>query len=121
MPPYRIIPALASFAVLTALAYAQAPAEKPAAAPAPTMPPAATSTTTLTPPAPPTEAEKLLDEAIAKIKALKSVAADISQAVEMLGQKFRLSGRYLKASGNRMSLMLTIEGLGDTEGRTLQV
>ena len=110
MPIYRIIPALIPLVILTASAAAQTPA------PAPTPAPAAAKPT-----APPTKAEVRLDEAIAKLKRLKSVSAELAQTVEMLGQKFRLTGKYLKAPGYRVYLILELSGLGDAAGTMLQV
>ena len=46
---------------------------------------------------PPTEAERAIDEAIRKIAKLQSVAAKLEQDVDMLNQKFKITGRYLKA------------------------
>ena len=46
---------------------------------------------------PPTEAERAIDEAIRKIAKLQSVAAKIEQDVEMLNQKFKITGDYMKA------------------------
>src|SRR5262245_23694810 len=89
---------------LTAIAQTPAPSSSPA-------PPAA----------PPTEAEALLDAAIAKVKALKSVSAQIKEHVKMLGQEFDLQGRYLKSAENRVYLMLNVVGLGDSAGSSLQV
>jgi outer membrane lipoprotein-sorting protein len=71
---------------------------------------------------PPTEAEKAIDEAIKKISKLQSVAADLEQDVEMLNQKFKITGRYLKAPNTRLYVLLTVStGLPDTTGRFLQV
>jgi outer membrane lipoprotein-sorting protein len=74
------------------------------------------------PPAePPTEAERLIDQAIKKLAALKSVAADMLQHVQMLKQDFLISGRYLKAPGSRIYQKLTVTGLPDSSGTTLQI
>ncbi|MBX6311545.1 MAG: hypothetical protein IRY99_01270, partial [Isosphaeraceae bacterium] len=73
------------------------------------------------PPAPPTEAETTLDAALTKLKAHQTIAAEILEQVDMLSQKFRLKGRFLKAPGYRVYLSLTLEGLGDASGTTLQV
>jgi outer membrane lipoprotein-sorting protein len=71
---------------------------------------------------PPTEAEKAIDEAIKKISKLQSVAADLEQDVEMLNQKFKITGRYLKAPNTRLYVLLMVSGgLPDTTGRFLQV
>jgi outer membrane lipoprotein-sorting protein len=70
--------------------------------------------------APPTEAEKTIDEAITKLKAAKSFSAELLQSVDMLGQKFEIKGTYLKSGNNRIYLKLTVNGLGDASATTLQ-
>ena len=70
---------------------------------------------------PPTESERFLDQEIGKILKLESVAADLDQTVDMLSQKFSIKGRYLKAPSSRIYLKLTVSGLTDTAGTTLQV
>ena len=98
------------------------PPAGPAAAP---PPPAATAKGTGNPaepaPEPPTEAERLIDLAIKKIAALKSVSADMVQDVVMLKQSFSIKGRYLKGPSSRMYLKLTVTGLPDSSGTMLQV
>lgn len=63
----------------------------------------------------------MLDEAVKKVGELKAVSADVTQYVEMLGQKFDLKGQYLKAPGYRVYLKLSVNGLGDTAGTMLQI
>jgi len=70
---------------------------------------------------PPTEAERLIDSAIKTLAKLQSVAADLVQSVDMLYQKFTIKGRYLRAPNARVKLQLTVVGLPDTSGTTLQV
>jgi outer membrane lipoprotein-sorting protein len=70
---------------------------------------------------PPTEAEVIIDKAIKKISELQSVAAELQEEVEMLGQKFSIKGRYLKAPNRRVYLRMTVAGLPDSSGTTLQV
>ncbi len=70
---------------------------------------------------PPTDAEKQIDEAIAAIKNLKSVAADLVQSVEMLNLKFTIKGRFMRAPNTHLYLRLTLSGLTDSTGTTLQV
>jgi len=70
---------------------------------------------------PPTEAERVIDLAIKKLAALKSVSAELLEKVEMLNQKVTIKGRYLRAKGTRIYLSLTVSGLADTGGTTLQV
>ncbi len=72
-------------------------------------------------PEPPTPAEELLDAAIKKVVAVTSVAADIQQQAEMLGQRFDIKGRYLKAPNNRIYLRLAVSGLAKSTGTMLQV
>jgi outer membrane lipoprotein-sorting protein len=100
------------------------PSEEPAKLPetSPNPPPDGL-TTSKTPPAeePPTEAERFIDEAIKTIAKLQSVSATVEQDVEMLAQKFKITGRYLKAQNWRVYLLLVINGLPDSSGRSLQV
>jgi outer membrane lipoprotein-sorting protein len=70
---------------------------------------------------PPTEAEKIIDEAVARLHKIQSVSADIIEKVDMLGQSFELRGEYLLASDHRTRLELKLTGLGDTKGTLLQV
>ncbi len=70
---------------------------------------------------PPTEAEKFLDEIIKKVAAINSVSADLLEQVEMLGQKFFIEGRYLKAPQDRFYVKLTVKGLPDAKGIMQQV
>ena len=70
---------------------------------------------------PPTDAERVIDLAIKKLTALKSVSAELLEKVEMLKQKLTIEGRYLQAQGNRIYLSLKVKGLADTEGTSLQV
>ncbi len=74
------------------------------------------------PPAEPaTEAEQLIDLAIKKVAAIKSVSADMVQSATILKQKFDIKGRYLKAPVSKIYLMLTVSGLPDSTGSLLQV
>ena len=43
------------------------------------------------------------------------------QEINMLNQKFTIKGRYLKAPNSRIYLLLTVTGLPDTTGTSLQV
>jgi hypothetical protein len=71
---------------------------------------------------PPTEAEREIDLAILKIAKLQSVSATIEQDVEMLNQKFKLTGDYKKAPNHRIYSSIKIsEGLPDSSGTFLQV
>jgi hypothetical protein len=80
---------------------------------------------------PATEAEVIIDTAIKKITELQSVAADLQEDVEMLGQKFSIKGRFLKAPNRRVYFRMSLPrlddsssataGLPDSGGTTLQV
>src|SRR5881227_1006206 len=94
MPKYRMIPALALAIALPLCVWAQTPAPT---APKPQAPSA-----------PPTPAEETIDAAVKKLQGLKTVAADLLQSVDMLGQKFRLKGRYLKGAGRQVYLLLSL-------------
>lgn len=71
--------------------------------------------------APTTEAEKTVDAALTRLKALKSIEADISVSADMLNQKFRVSGTYKRAPGNRVYLLLALAGSADASDKMLQV
>ncbi len=105
MPNHRFVPTLAVAALVPWLAWAQTPSATP--------PPAAETVAT--------EAEKLIDEAIIRLKALPSVRADVRQEVDMLDQKFVVEGEFLKAPNYQVRLNLQIKGLPDTKGRMQQV
>ncbi len=115
MTKNRIIPAVLLPLLVSLLASAQEPAP-PLTGGTPAGPGAAAA-----PPEPPTPAEEILDAAITKVVALTSVAADIQQQAEMLGQRFDVKGRYLKAPNNRVYLRLTVSGLAKSTGTMLQV
>ena len=83
--------------------------------------PAAAAKTAQPPAEPATEAERLIDIAIKKLAALKSVAADMLQHVQMLKQDFIIKGRYLKGPGSRIYQKLSVSGIPDSPGSTLQV
>ncbi|AMV38642.1 LolA family protein [Planctomyces sp. SH-PL62] len=70
---------------------------------------------------PPTEAETVIDEAIKKIAGIKAVSADLTQDVRILGQKFQIKGRYIKAPSARIYLRLDVSGLPGAAGTMLQV
>ncbi|MDR3621454.1 MAG: hypothetical protein P4L85_19040 [Paludisphaera borealis] len=101
-----------------AVAQAPAPSAQPPAGQAPAASPGATAEA---PAEPPTEAERLIDAAIKKIAAVKSVSADLQQNVKMLGQKFEIKGRYLKAPASKVYLKMSISGLPGSTGTMLQV
>ncbi|MDG3003790.1 LolA family protein [Paludisphaera mucosa] len=106
-------------------AHAQAPGAppqpQPGQAPAATAPGAPGAAPAEKPEEPPTEAEILIDVAIKKIAAVKAVSADLVQDVKMLGQKFQIKGRYIKATGARVYLRLDVAGLPGSTGTLLQV
>ncbi|APW60168.1 hypothetical protein [Paludisphaera borealis] len=101
-----------------AVAQAPAPSAQPPAGQAPAASP---GTAAEAPAEPPTEAERLIDAAIKKIAAVKSVSADLQQNVKMLGQKFEIKGRYLKAPASKVYLKMSISGLPGSTGTMLQV
>jgi outer membrane lipoprotein-sorting protein len=70
---------------------------------------------------PPTEAELLIERAIKEIAKFKSVAADLVQSVQMLNLSYSIKGRYMMAPNSRVYLRLTVSGLPDATGTTLQV
>ena len=107
MPTNRLLLAATVAAALPLSAWAQTPDPAPTTA-APT-------------PAPPTEAEKAIDEAIQKIRALKSVSADLEMKAEMLGERFSLTGQYRKAAPRLLLLHLELKGLGGMTGKMHQV
>ncbi len=74
-----------------------------------------------TPEEPPTPAERIIDEAIAKVAQLKSVAAKVVETVDMLNQHLTIRGNYLKAPDHRVYLRLAVSGPPETGGQALQV
>jgi outer membrane lipoprotein-sorting protein len=119
----KLLPAPLVSSVLLGLAFAQAPTG-PAQAPPGAMPTAGSTgqaAAPARPDEPPTEAERFIDGAIKKIAGLQSISADLSQYVEMLNQKFSITGKFLKAAKNRVYLRLTVAGLPDTSSTTLQI
>lgn len=108
----------------SALGQFQTPPATQSVTPPGSSPPAfkvETDPTKAAPVEPPTEAEKFIDEAIKKVRALKSVSADITQTAEILNQKFVLKGQYLKDAGHKVRLQLTLSGLDSATGSMLQV
>jgi hypothetical protein len=123
----RTVPLVASCSAVLALAVAAAAAQDQAAPsqPQPTSPGAAVAgpagKAAELPQEPPTEAERLIDLAIKKLAAVKSVSADLVLSVDMLKQKFDIKGRFLKAPNSRIYLRLTLSGLPDSTGTLVQV
>jgi outer membrane lipoprotein-sorting protein len=102
---------------LPILAIAQQPSQVPVtAAPAPNL-----ADTSKKAEEPPTEAEIALDEAISKVKATNSLAADLAIQADMLNERFEIEGQYLKAPDYRVSLRLNVRNLGDATGTMIQV
>lgn len=127
MPKNRTLPALGLALLIPLAAWAQTPpgadkAREPAAA---APPPAAGSVQAVqaaqAAAAVPTETELFLDAAVKAIAALKTVSADVTQKVDMLDQRFEITGRYRKGKGHRVYLRLKVTGLPDSGGETLQV
>jgi outer membrane lipoprotein-sorting protein len=121
MPIYRLVPAVAISLLIPLAVLAQ---QDPATPPGGLAPGAFPGQAAIPGPPkeePPTDAEKTIDDAIARLKKIASFSADIAQTVDMLSQKFDIKGVYLKASDNRVYLKLAVSGLGDTPATTLQV
>ncbi|WP_165065167.1 LolA family protein [Paludisphaera rhizosphaerae] len=110
-------------ALVTALATGSTFAQTPAPSQPAQAPPAGALGAKPAAPAeePPTEAEKLIDAAIPKVAAVKTVSATLAQSVKMMGQSFQVKGRYLKAPGSRVLLRLDVAGLPGSTGTILQV
>jgi hypothetical protein len=70
---------------------------------------------------PPTPAERLIDEAAAKIGKLRSVSATLLETVDMLNHRITIKGTYRKAPDHRIYLLLAVTGPPDTNGTTLQI
>jgi outer membrane lipoprotein-sorting protein len=95
----------------------QGPAQQQAGPAAPASPAAPAEA----PPEPPTKAELLIDSAAKAIANVEWVAADLVQSVQMLNLNYSIKGRYMKAPNSRVYLRLTVSGLPDATGTTLQV
>ena len=121
MPNFRILPATAVAALVPLFAWAgpQAPGTPPTGSVEAAQAKAAAVAAAAN--EPPTEAESQLDAAAKKLAAVESVAADMLQTVKMLDQGFEIKGRYLKAPGRRVYLLMTVSGLPDAKGSMLQV
>lgn len=120
MPKNRFSSAVGVALLFPLAAWAQTPSAAPPPAPAGSVE-AAQAAAAAAKPEPPTEAELELDAAIKKLAALTSVSADVTQDVDMLDQKFKVSGRYLHAPDHRLYLRLDVSGLADATGTMLQV
>jgi hypothetical protein len=92
----------------------------PAGPGAPPGPGAPGPAPTAQPEEPPTETDRFVDSAIAKIAKIPSVSADLRQDVDMLHTKFSIKGQYLRAPQSHFKLHLLIEGLPDATGESLQ-
>ncbi|HMB02578.1 MAG TPA: hypothetical protein VKP69_02425 [Isosphaeraceae bacterium] len=118
MPNIRIFSVLAVMVPVPLWAWAQATSPAPDAG-TPGAPPAGAVAATA-PAEPPTAAEQALDDAAKKVAALKSASAVIFESVEMLKTKFSITGKYLKAPGNRSRLELVVgDDLPDAERSTM--
>jgi hypothetical protein len=113
MPNFQMLPGLTAILLVGTTAAMQPPAVDSGL---PATSPASRSIVSA-----PSRAELLVDEAIQKLRALKSVSADLLMEVEMLEQSFRLRGSYLRAEGNRVLLDLRLEGLPEAVGSMRQV
>jgi RNA polymerase sigma factor (sigma-70 family) len=70
---------------------------------------------------PPTAAEQIIDEALAKVTKLRSVSAQLVGEIQPLTEKVAIKGRYLRGPNARVYSRLTVSGLPGTEGTTLRV
>lgn len=123
-----IVAVLSGMALPLALAAAQPPADPQAGAgAAPSSIPQADSPKAQAPAKSdkkdkaPTQAEKTIDEAIAKLRALESATANLVIKSDILGQRFQLQGEYARAPQDRVKLVLALSGLADASGRMLQI
>ena len=119
MPKTRIIVSLGLVLAIPLGALAQGPADK-----APAPPVGGVAAPGMVAPevaAPPTAAEKAIDAAIDKLRALNSASADLKVSADMLNQKIRLEGQYKKAPGHRIYMLLNLRGPGDTSDLMLHV
>ncbi len=118
MPTNRTLPLLVVAAALPLWAWAQSPGQAPAPgnpAPSPLVPGGKKAEPPSTP------AEQVIDEAAKKLRATESLAADVTMDADILNQKFRVVGQYLKGPSFRILLRLDVEGLGDVTGTIQQV
>ena len=107
MPKNRPLLALGIYLLFPLILQADTPPPEPPAASTPAADP-------------PTEAEVALDEAIGRLRDLKGVEAEVAQTADMLGQRFTIKGRYLKSTGHRNRLELSVSGLGNSAGQMVQ-
>ena len=114
MPTIRPVAATAILLIFPVLAWSQeaAPAPTPEQASAPAPSSAADSATL---------ANNVLLEAVVKLRLRTRIAAKIEQTVDMLNQKFQLTGSYYKDTGHRVRLQLNLDGAKDSESTMLQV
>ncbi len=70
---------------------------------------------------PPTPAERLIDEAVAKLTKLRFVSATLLETVDLLNQQIKINGVFLKAPEHRIYLRMSVTGPPDTSGQTLQI
>jgi outer membrane lipoprotein-sorting protein len=114
MPKNRLIPAIGVAALIPLAAWAQGPAPKAVSGGAGAAAASAKDEK-------PTPAQEQLEASIKTLAAIQSVEADLTQTVDMLDQKFTISGHYLKAPGHKVALKLTLSGLPDAKGQMYQV
>lgn len=69
----------------------------------------------------PTESEKLLDQAIAKVEAIKKFHAEVRQRTEMLGYSFTAEGQYAIAPDFHLLYELKVQLTNDTTGSIKEV
>jgi outer membrane lipoprotein-sorting protein len=114
----RFVPAVAIGLILPFWAWAQAPSLNQLPAQSGDPGSAAAGNKAEEPPA---DAEKTIDAAIAKLRALKSISADLIQKVDLLREKFEITGQYLKSTGDLTRLELRVAAPTDSASVMLQV
>jgi outer membrane lipoprotein-sorting protein len=113
MPLNRTLRSCAAAALVALPLFAQTQDPVPRVAPSATSEPVKD--------APPSDAEKAINQAIATLSSVSSVSADIEINAELLNERFRIEGEFLKAPEYRVSLRLSVKDLGDASGTMVQV
>ena len=121
MPAIRPVAALAILLIFPVLAWSRETAPTPEQAPSPEQAPAAAAAPAASAADSATLANNVVLEAIVKLRLRTRIAARIEQTVDMLNQKFKLTGSYYKDTGHRVRLQLNLDGAKDSESTMLQV
>jgi hypothetical protein len=69
----------------------------------------------------PTDSEKLLDQAIAKVESIKKFRTDVRQKTDMLGYTFTAEGQYAMAPDFHLLYELKVQLTNDTTGSIKEV